>query len=64
VVLLEREAPAPELFETLESEHNDGLVQRCGKAQERRSLVRETKAQGEIPRRGEKAERGSADGAR
>jgi hypothetical protein len=54
VVLLEREAPTLEFFETLESYHDDGLVQRCGKAHERRSPVRETEAQGEIPSEGKK----------
>jgi hypothetical protein len=54
VALLEREAPTLELFETLESDHNDGLVQRCGEAHERRSPVRETETQGEIPSEGKK----------
>jgi hypothetical protein len=54
VALLERKAPTLEFFETLESDHNDGLVQRCGKAHERRPLVREAKAQGEIPSKGKK----------
>jgi hypothetical protein len=52
VVLLEREVPTLEFFETLESDHNNELVQRCGKAHERRSFVREAKAQGEIPSEG------------
>jgi hypothetical protein len=62
VVLLERETPTLEFFETLESDHGDGLVQRHGKAHERRLLVREAEAQGEIPSEGKKAERGSAGG--
>jgi hypothetical protein len=64
VALLEREVPTLEFFETLESDHNDGLVQRCGEAHERRSLAREAEAQGEIPSKGKKAERGSAGGIR
>jgi hypothetical protein len=62
VALLEREVPTLEFFETLESDHNDGLVQRCGKAHERRPLVREVEARGENPSKGKKAERGSAGG--
>jgi hypothetical protein len=54
VVLLEREESTLEFFETLESYHNDGLVQRCEKAHERRPPVRETKTQGEIPSEGKK----------
>jgi len=59
---LEREAPTLEFFETLESGHDDGFVQRRGKAHERRPFVRKAKAQGEIPSKGKKAERGSTDG--
>jgi hypothetical protein len=33
---LERDFPSLEFFDTLKSGHNDGLVQRCGKAHERR----------------------------
>jgi len=62
VNLLEREVSTLEFFETLESDHDDGFVQRRGKAHERRSFVRKAKAQGEIPSKGRKAERGSADG--
>jgi len=62
VELLEREVPTLEFFETLESDHDDGFVQRRGKAHERRPFVRKAKAQGEIPSKGRKAERGSAGG--
>jgi uncharacterized heparinase superfamily protein len=36
-----------EFFDTLESGHNDGLVQRYGKAHERRFFIRETETRGE-----------------
>jgi len=49
-----------EFFDTLESGHNDGLVQRCGKAHERRLLVREVETRGEKSSEGKKAVRGSA----
>jgi hypothetical protein len=62
VALLEREVPTLEFFETLESDHDDGLVQRHGKAHERRPFVREAKARWKIPSEGKKAERGSAGG--
>jgi hypothetical protein len=62
VELLEREAPTLEFFETLESDHGDGFVQRRGKAHERRPFVRKAKARGENPSKGRKAERGSAGG--
>jgi hypothetical protein len=62
VELLEREVPTLEFFETLESDHGDGLVQRRGKAHERRPFARKAEAQGEIPSEGKKAERGSAGG--
>jgi hypothetical protein len=38
----------------LESDHDDGYVQRCGKAHERRSFERETEARREKPRRGKR----------
>jgi hypothetical protein len=62
VALLEREVPTLEFFETLESGHDVGLVQRRGKAHERRPFVRKAEARGEIPSEREKAERGSAGG--
>jgi hypothetical protein len=62
VALLEREVPTLEFFETLESDHDDGFVQRHGKAHERRPFEREAKARQEIPSEGMKAERGSAGG--
>jgi hypothetical protein len=62
VALLEREAPTLEFFETLESDHGDGFVQRHGKAHERRPFERRAEAQVEIPSEGTKAERGSAVG--
>jgi hypothetical protein len=49
-----------EFFDTLESGHNDELVQRCGKAHERRLLVREAETRGEKSSEGQKAVRGSA----
>jgi hypothetical protein len=49
-----------EFFETLESGHNDGLVQRYAKAHERRLLVREVETRGEKSSEGQKAERGPA----
>jgi hypothetical protein len=51
-----------ELFETLESGCNDGLVQRYGKAHERRPFFGEAKTRGEKSSEGQKAERGSAGG--
>jgi hypothetical protein len=50
---LARGKPILGFFETLESLHNDGFVQRCGKAHERR-LCRNAKPrlEGRIPRRG------------
>jgi hypothetical protein len=59
VVLLEREVSTLEFFETLESDRDEGFVQRRGKAHERRSLERETEARGRFPRRESKAARGS-----
>jgi hypothetical protein len=44
---LERELPTLGFFETLESDHGDGFVQRRGKAHERRPFAREAKARGE-----------------
>jgi hypothetical protein len=63
VVDLERDQPTLGFFETLESGHNVGLVQRCEKAQERR-LYSDVKPrlEGRYPWRGSKAERGSAGG--
>jgi hypothetical protein len=49
-----------EFFDTLESGHNDGLVQRYAKAHERRLLVREVETRGEKSSEGQKAERGPA----
>jgi hypothetical protein len=54
VELLEREVPTLEFFETLESDHDDGLVQRRGKAHERRPFVRKAKARVEIPSEGKR----------
>jgi hypothetical protein len=65
VAVLERDKPTFELFETLESGHNDEFVQRCGKAHERRSRGdMRPRLEGRNPRRGKKAARGSAGGIR
>jgi hypothetical protein len=53
MVDLEREIPTFGFFETLESRHNDGAIQRCGKAQERRLCWNaKPRPEGRIPRRG------------
>jgi hypothetical protein len=50
---LERDIPTFGFFETLESHHNDGVIQRCGKAQERRLCWNaKPRPEGIIPRRG------------
>lgn len=59
-VVLERDPPTLEFFETLESGRDDGSNRRRDEAHERRSSEREAEARGEIPREGT-AERGSAD---
>jgi hypothetical protein len=62
VAALERGEPTFEFFDTLESGHDDGLVQRRGKAHERRPSFREVEARGEKSSEGRKAERGSTVG--
>jgi hypothetical protein len=53
MVDLERDIPSFGFFETLESRHNDGAIQRCGKAQERRLCWNaKPRPEGRIPRRG------------
>jgi hypothetical protein len=49
-----------EFFDTLESSHNNGLVQCYGEAHERRLLVREVETRGEKSSEGQKAVRGPA----
>jgi hypothetical protein len=52
VAVLERGKPTLEFFETLESGHNDELVQRCGKAHERRPSFGKAEARGEKSSKG------------
>jgi hypothetical protein len=60
MVDLERDILTFGFFETLESRHNDGAIQRCGKSPGKEALL-ECKAEtrGENSSKGQKAKRGS-----